>query len=296
MLSFIALNYKIKKTSYGAKSTPKKPTFNNEVVFAFNNPLVHLGDQLFHIGIIRGLIESQIKVVIIGNSPLNNFFKEKCPGVKIENSSYLFSVKNSLIITTFDALISLLKKQKTCVLVGIKYHPPKGKRIGDYMYEIISKEIAQIGGMTISKNKAIFWQMEKKRSIPEVVIYNDFVASGLIQAKFQRRILNKIGAKESKREQYITYIGSPKEAKSKAPAFIHKDKRGFYSIKELMELFFHGKVKKSISFDTFIAHTAVLSETPCVIVPRKNNWGKFISNGFFPMSTFIKNKVTIVDN
>ena len=114
--------------------TPKKFVFNNHVVLGFwDKKLMHFGDHLFHLGLIRSLVSEGIKVTVAGDVPLKPIFKRL--NINFIKPQDLKNVSGALVISKDDIFFKHLRLNRKNAFLGINYRFTKSKkRIGEIIF------------------------------------------------------------------------------------------------------------------------------------------------------------------
>lgn len=274
--------------------TPKDFGFDNHVVLGFwDTKLFHLGDQLFHIGLIRSLQAAGVKVTICGNTPLQPFFKRM--NVCFVNVKDLKSIRGALVISKDDMFFAHLKKNHKNAYLGINYrYTTSPKRIGEILIDEANTSL-QKWDISLDTQKE-YWNIESLVSEPEqlfdlptnTILYNDFVASGATSAYHRLPFIQKLGETHAKKGYKITYVGDPKEKLQRpAPSFIAKDMRGETRVTDVFNLINHPHVEAIIAYDTLWAHVGFFGDKTVHVVNRQGKAKQLIWDRFIPMSEFV---------
>jgi ADP-heptose:LPS heptosyltransferase len=281
---------------------PKNFKFQNKIVLSFwDKNLMHLGDQLFHVPIIKNFI-NRYEFYVCGESPLNSYFEylsAKIFGYKN------FKIKGAIFIGKDDMAYSFWKKfGKENFYIGINYAVLQyEEKITVSLLRIllsalkkfdenidVDKELNNVDfSFPIFENKNL---NEEERKILENIskedkkflVFNNYVASDYISTRKRINLLEKI-AKEKKEEGYsIIHIGSQKDKISdkKIYNFVDYDLRGKLAPLTLFNLFNLSNVYGIISFDTFPMHVASIFKKDLYIVVRKEQRKEIYRKKFIP--------------
>ncbi|HVY36211.1 MAG TPA: hypothetical protein VG982_02985 [Candidatus Paceibacterota bacterium] len=274
------------------------------VRFAFDNRLMHLGDQLFHLGTMRALIQSGIDTAIVGPTPLAPLFDRL--GIRVTTSTDVEKLPGVLIITKKELFWQTTRSFPQASALCLNYKSLGDLRIGDFIHSEVCRIFKEVKKDPIQPLSTDLWKLPTfplhantsfASKHTNCIIFNDFVASGFLGIAKQRKHLHNI-AQEQKKEHmaHCVYVGSAKEACTSAPLFIDSDLRGKLSLMELIERIADSTVVAVISFDTFIAHLACLYGKNATIVPRRRTWKSWIKKHFFPMSVFAPETIVEINS
>jgi|GEM_PF-6197954 len=296
-------------TKYGKKIEkgvfeifPKNFEFQNKIVFSFwDKNLMHLGDQLFHVPLIKNFI-NRYEFYVCGESSLNQYFENL--GAEIFDYKD-FNIKGAIFIGKDDMAYSFWKKfGKENLYIGINYAVLQyEEKITVSLLRIllnalkkfdenidVDKELNNADfSFPIFENKNL---NEEERKILENIskedkkflVFNNYVASDYIGTRKRISLLEKI-AKEKKEEGYsIIHIGSEKDKISdkKIYNFVDYDFRGKLAPLTLFNLFNLSNVYGIISFDTFPMHVASIFKKDLYIVVRKEERKEIYRKKFIP--------------
>jgi ADP-heptose:LPS heptosyltransferase len=281
---------------------PKNFEFQSKIVLSFwDKNLMHLGDQLFHVPIIKNFI-NRYEFYVCGESPLNPYFEylsAKICGYKN------FKIKGAIFIGKDDMAYSFWKKfGKENFYIGINYAVLQyEEKITVSLLSIllnalkrfdenidVDKELNRADfSFPIFENKNLD---EEERKILENIskedkkflVFNNYVASDYISARKRINLLEKI-AKEKKEEGYsIIHIGSKKDKinDKKNYNFVDYDLRGKLNPLTLFNLFNLNNVYGIISFDTFPMHVASIFKKDLYVVVRKEERKEIYRKKFIP--------------
>jgi ADP-heptose:LPS heptosyltransferase len=273
---------------------PKNFVFTNHVVLGFwDTQLFHLGDQLFHIGLIRSLQEQHIKVTICGNTPLKPLFKRM--NVYFENKENLKNIEGALVISKDDIFFSSLRRNRKNAFLGVNYrYTNNHQRIGEILFEETEKMLKKLGASIEMKKE--HWSLEnlipsdeKNFDLPtNTMLYHDFVVSGALSAYQRLHVIFGIAKKLAKQGYKMVYIGNKKQKRQRpAPEFISFDMRGESGIMDLFPLVKHDHVEAVITYDTLLAHIANLVFKKAYVINKQERNQDKIWNRFVPMSHYI---------
>ncbi|NCT00103.1 hypothetical protein GW765_03965 [Candidatus Parcubacteria bacterium] len=277
---------------------PKKFAFKNHVILGFwDTKLMHFGDHLFHLGLIRSLQESGVRVSVAGNIPLKPLFEK----MKIDfiNPKNLTDISGALIISKDDMFFSHLRLNKSNSFLGVNYRFTKSKsRIGEILFKEMKISLESFG--KIIEMKKEFWSTENL--IPEstktfdlsenTILYNDFVASGAFTAYQRLSIILNLGRRLSSDGFNIVYVGNPNEKQQRsAPQFISRDLRGETLVSELFSLTQDPNVKAIVTYDTLWAHVGNIVGKKIYVVNKQKNNHDAIWDRFVPMSDYISGEI-----
>ena len=117
----------------------------------------------------------------------------------------------------------------------------------------------------------------------DVSIVNSFVESQRVSSFFRQNLfaqyLTKIQALE---DSIVVCVGSEKDKTKSLPYTIDHDLRGKLTIKELMTLFSSNQIKRVVTFDTFIAHLAILHKIHVDLFVKSKKNLEFVKDRFVP--------------
>jgi ADP-heptose:LPS heptosyltransferase len=277
---------------------PKKFEFKNQVVLGFwDKQLFHLGDQLFHIGLIRSLQAKGVEVIICGDTPLKPFFKRM--NVSFVAKEKLKEIEGALVISKDDIFFSHLLKNKHDAFLGVNYRFTKNKkRIGEILFEETQKMLEGLG-INIEMKKE-FWDVtkaippaEKNFELPtNSLLYHDFVVSGALRAYQRLETIFDLGRKLAKTGQKIVYVGNKKQKRQRPrPDFVSLDMRGESGIMDLFTLVKNENVNGVITYDTLLAHIGNLQNKKCFVVNKHETKQAKIWDRFVPMSEHIEGEM-----
>ncbi len=278
--------------------TPKKFQFENMVVLGFwDAKLMHFGDHLFHLGLIRSLKAAGIEVAVAGNVPLKPLLKRM--NVHFIEPEKLKEVSGALILSKDDMFFKHLRLNRKNAFLGVNYRFTKSnERIGEILLEETKKSLKSFG-KTIEMKES-YWNTEgllpdnvKSFDIPEdSILYNDFVASGALSAYQRLPMILNLGNRFAKQGHKIIYVGNPQEKKQRiAPQFIAKDLRGETLVSELFSLSQHPNIKGIITYDTLWAHVGNIVGKKVYAVGKQESGQDKIWKRFVPMSKYISGDV-----
>jgi hypothetical protein len=281
---------------------PKNFKFQNKIVLSFwDKNLIHLGDQLFNVPLVKNLL-NRYEFYVCGKSPLNSYFEYL--GVKVFDYRY-FNIKGAILIGKDDMAYSFWEKfGKENLYIGINYAVLQyEEKITVSLLRIllnvlkrfdenidVDKELNRADFLfPIFENKNLD---EEERKILENIskedkkflVFNNYVASDYISARKRINFLEKI-AKEKKEEGYsIIHIGSKKDKinDKKIYNFVDYDLRGKLVPLALFNLFNLNNVYGIISFDTFPMHLASIFKKDLYVVVRKEERKEIYRKKFIP--------------
>lgn len=276
---------------------PKNFVFRKHVVLGFwNTKLMHLGDQLFYIGLIKSLQDSEIKVSIAGKTPLKKLFKNM--GVSFLSTHELSSNHGIIVLSKDDYFIEHLKLNKNNAFLGVNYRFTKSKeRIGEILFNTTKNFLERFKEKISMEQKnwdiSLIIPIEKPhlKLHQSTILYNDFVASNMIDAAKRLPVIKRLGEVAAKRD-FVIYAGSSEDKKKcPPPDFISKDLRGEFKVSELFSLVEKPQIKAIITFDTLWAHMGILLNKKTLIVNRQKNNQDKIWNRFIPMSKYLTSEI-----
>lgn len=275
--------------------------FSKQIIFSFSNTrLVHFGDQLFFLPVALLLRELNFKVLIIDPGQLTSLWEHQGFTVLSQNE---ICIEGALWISKDDMLPNIFPQLKNLNghFLGFNFGKMKG-------HEAISKLIAKViinmlikidPNIKISDDEInLFFERDYSRVIvnenakqvkaeylykldqvskQKIIIFSDFVDSGMFQSALRRKHLHKL-AQKLKAEYSIVYIGSKKEKTRRKPIFIDIDLRGETLTSEVFNLFYHPSVVGYAGFDTYPLHVATLCKKFLYVVKKSSsvNEKKFI--------------------
>jgi hypothetical protein len=278
--------------------TPKKFVFNNHVVLGFwDKKLMHFGDHLFHLGLIRSLVSEGIKVTVAGDVPLKPIFKRL--NINFIKPQDLKNVSGALVISKDDIFFKHLRLNRKNAFLGINYRFTKSKkRIGEIIFNETKNSLNSFG-VPIEMNEN-HWSTEglipegaRPFDIPtNSILYNDFVASGALSAYQRLTFILNLGRTTAEKGFKIVYVGNPREKKQRiAPHFISKDLRGETLVSELFSLTQNPNVKGIITYDTLWAHVGNIAGKKVHVVGKQERGQNAIWKRFVPMSKYISSDI-----
>lgn len=272
--------------------------FNKKIYLCcFELENMHLGDQLFFWSPFKALIDSGIDCVILGPTPLSEFFNaSKIPTQDIQT---LNTLNGDWIISKEEMTHTLHKKiTGSYTAIGFEFRNLEGKKpISQLIYKELltlleKKEHLKLPEKNLEnyiapktgiiKNTELNSFLEKTKNI---TLYNDFVISQQFQAQKRLPEIQKLGETESKKSTLL-YIGSAQNKKERpyCPTFITKDLRGELPLDELYALIQHPNVKKIICYDAFLCHLATLYGLELSIVAKNKKNKAFLEERFIPIT------------
>ena len=264
-------------------------SFKNIVVFAFWPSHFHLGDQLFYLQLAHYLHTMNIKIIIIGPTPLYHLFEPyDAEYIDISNSS-THHITGAIILSKTDLLSDILPHISTSnFYMGMNYRTLQGKkRISDLICDhTFSKTPIPKPPKIKFRNK--FKNIPKTTKIDlkstPTIFFNPYVASNRLQAFFRRKQIHNIAKQKASEGYQIILIGSKadKKASPQVPTYVMADLRDKISILELFNLFSLPQAKALISYDTFVAHVATLCNLPLITVTKSKKHNEFIAKRFVP--------------
>lgn len=274
--------------------------FRGQVVLAFwDGALVHLGDQLFYLGIVVALQNSGIQVRVVGPTRLSPIF-ESFGAISHSIKDTAFQIPDgAFVLSKFDMLPQVISKLGTQhYFMGMNYWKMKGSdRVCALIANATLKRLSELGAkvdaevprhLILPKVNAVLHPdvgATLSQSKPNsILLFNDVVASNYIEARKQRYILTE-WAKELKDRGYsLLYIGAPHEIKRyPLPDIAEADWRAKLPPLEFMAALQHDAVAGVLSFDTFIAHAATLTGKSAFVVSRTVKKAEKNANRLMPM-------------
>ncbi len=258
---------------------------------------MHLGDQLYFWSPLKLLQSQGIDCQIIGPSALDFFFKAS--GIPIALIEELPELTGEIVLAKDEMAHHLSQTLKGSYhSLGLNFRTLPGKAsISELIYLQICHYINTQTEVKINPQPKLLQTQEapnfQAHSLPiplptdkNSALYNDYVASHFYQAYKRLTLLHTLGKKESKKNTALLYIGSQKDNKERpeCPEFITMDLRGQLSLEDTVVLLSHPKIKKLISYDTFLCHIASLYNLEIEIVARNKTEKSFIEERFIPIT------------
>ena len=279
----------------------KNASFNHHIVLAFwDGSLVHLGDQLFYLGLIAALQNTPIQVTVIGPTRLSPLFELFGANTLSIKDPHIAIPDGALVLSKFDMLPQVLSQLGSShFFMGMNYWKMKGNK----------RVCALIADATLTRLKALgvntAFQLPTHLLLPSIkcklhedvikmldaaqpnslVLYNDVVASNYIEARKQTGLIKEWADELTDRGFRLLYIGAPNEMKSH-PAentVVEADWRDKVPPLELFAVLQHSAVVVVLSFDTFIAHAATLTGKAAYVVSRTVKKAKKNEERLMPM-------------
>ena len=106
----------------------------------------------------------------------------------------------------------------------------------------------------------------------------------------QRAFFNFVQDVYENGEDHLVLIRAEDDVRKKVLYSFHQDKRGAYSIKDIMLLMSSSKVKYVITYDTFIAHLATMYKIQLKLFVKSTLRIGTIKERFVPFSQYFPNK------
>jgi len=183
-------------------------SFKNIVVFAFWPSHFHLGNQLFYLQLAHHLHAMNIKIIIIGPTPLSPLFEPYgAEYIDISNSS-TNHITGAIIFSKTDLLSDILPHiSKSNFYMGMNYRALQGKkRIADLICDhIFSKTPIPTPPKIKFKNK--FKNIPKTTKIDlqstPIIFFNPYVASNRLQAFFRQKEIHNIAKQKASAGYHI---------------------------------------------------------------------------------------------
>lgn len=263
------------------------------VGFYLDNPLfVHLGDQLFFEPVLR-LLSMKYEVYIKPTNAMAEYFAYS--RAKLITDERIFDC--DVIITRGELLSELMIKTKKPIICVNTLSKSMHKRIVDELICNFSKLFNVIipDNFIASPWKPIANNIKAKAN---KVILAPYIDSGWFRV-FESDIKQLSFYAKNNAEQSglaLCVIGGISDISSKLPSIIgdsFEDWRGRYSPCEFLNILSSGIVDKVFTFDTFVAHAAVICGVPVTVKIRRALPPKtmFIKKHFLPAYSDANSKI-----
>jgi hypothetical protein len=266
-----------------------------------NSNIMHLGDLLFFLEVVLCCKRSNISVFLVGKDvllPLFNVFG-------VSHITTLQGATSGLILTKDDALSEYRSKDmKRHTILGFNFWKLRGfvpvaslvlQEFSSFCQQYVSEfllvpkeniledidsalhQIPKFSHGTQVSQEFVFLENES------YVLLNSFVQSQKVSTLFRKGLFNRL-AKSSTIDSKETClcIGSLQDKRVRLGYDVDIDLRGELSIDQLLRLFASGSVKKVMTFDTFIAHLAVLFNVELHLIFKSGLRKRIIKDRFVP--------------
>jgi hypothetical protein len=266
-----------------------------------NASIMHLGDLLFFLEVVLCCKRSNIAVFLVGSDALLPLFK-------LFGVSHIASLKDltpGLILTKDDALSQYRSTEmKRHTVLGFNFWKLRGS---EPVASLVSREFCSFcrqyvsGFLLVNKEDVLEDINVALDQIPSVddgsrfgeafvfldnesyVFVNSFVQSQKISTVFRKALFNRlVEDHKSKGAGTFVCIGSLQDKRVRLGYEVDIDLRGTLSIDQLLGLFASGSVTKVITFDTFIAHLAVLFNVELHLIFKSGLRKRIIKDRFVP--------------
>jgi hypothetical protein len=263
--------------------------------------VVHLGDLLFFLDTIWMCQASKIPVILAGSNQMAEFFK--LFGVAHQNTF----TRPGIILTKDDSLLLLRPSVHTVVGFNFWKIPGVGpvSPIVKHQFQLFCAKYTR--AWTLIQPNCHFFDYFKSNCVAHfaafedqprcriplssVVLINSYVSSNTIAWRFRcpqfNRFLNQFKA------QYTVCVGSASDKQRALNFDPNQDLRGALSINELLAILAQGRISLVVSFDTFIAHLAVLFDIDLNVFVRSKFKITQTSQRFLPFFESKENRIKV---
>ena len=248
---------------------------------------VHVGDHIFFEPLIRQLRSQGLAVKVAPTIAMREYFSDAGHAV-VDAQQILTQELRIAPIWLYDSIPSRERRRRFI------YLDPADHGISLPVTNHLTTYLMTTAGLQFSPDSVncvphkVFQESPMVNGIPgPILIYNDSVDSG----DFRLRTIHfekLLGQAELKHREghTIVRVGTSEE-RDKHPGslpFPHKDLRGKTSVMDLFRLMNSRAVRGSISFDTAIAHLALLYEKPAWICMRSFSTAhaRYVKRCIFP--------------
>ena len=254
---------------------------------------MHMGDMLFFLDIVWCLIQSNIKVAVVGHDDLNCIFSVF--GVEHVGSFDLID-EPGVVLTKYDAFYSL-RRYRELTLVGFDFwQVPGNGRIASDILAQVRMMFQSLWGVTLVNRsdmgkqgmfdgvfRAHFDAMSSHNA-SSVVVINSYIESGIWGYYSQLKRFNAHVQQLKSDDASISFVcvGSLNDAKKPLPISVDRDLRGQLTIEQLVHFFATEHIACVVTFDTFIAHLAVLFGCKVQLMARSKRKQSMIVDRFVP--------------
>ena len=229
--------------------------------------VMHFGDLLFFLDIVWLANANNLPVFLVGSNHLKGFFSL----FKVKHLTHLSQAPSGIVLTKSDSY--LFFKDLDHTLIGFNFWKVEGAGpisplLKQHFLQFCKDVFPNLIFKMPDKPFTCFFKelaLENRHSkhCDKWVVVNSFVKSQRIAAFFrQRAFTHYVKSLYDCRDHQFVCIGSKADALVNVHYPIDKDLRGQRSIDDLLHLFINNKIERVITFDTFIAHVAILFNVP----------------------------------
>jgi hypothetical protein len=259
--------------------------------------VMHLGDMMFFLGIIWQCKQSNIPIFILGSRSLVTFFS--IFGVRHTMTTH----RPGIILTKSDSLQFIRPSKHT--VMGFNFWQLSGtgpvavllqqqfQRFMAVFFPKIHLIIPSASFYTEIQQRVLdhLRPMGTKDSAPSIIV-NPFVASQRWSAWRRRGAFNQYIQGQSK-DYSVVCIGTNRDRLLRLGFPATQDMRGKMSVMALVNYLYKTPIHSVVTFDTFVAHIAILLDLNAVIFLKSTQKKQFRCDRFLPFFPCVTEKIRI---
>jgi hypothetical protein len=267
------------------------------VIFELSDErFIHIGDSLFFEPIMQYFLLIGIEVKVVPTQKMKEYFK--IAGYSRPNNS---DMRTADIICSTYWMWSSVNRLSECTKI---YFDFSNSNIKNYASEYFINELSKFLNIDIKKNSIIrpykpnvlFKSVNNSRS--NFIIFNNSVESGKfrISNKSGEIIINQVKKLRADNYKIIAIGAYVEDSKNDLKDIIDIDLRGKTSVMDIFSLFNCDNVIGSVSYDTAIAHIAMIYDKTVWIKFRKFRrlYISYLQKNIFPFYKSCNSNVTFL--